>query len=96
MQIDLELVQKLAKLSGLRVDATEEEAIRHDLQKMLDFVNRLNEVETTGVEPLLHMSVNKDAEREDNMENTFTQEQALKNAKNADAQYFRVPKVIKK
>ena len=96
MQIDSELVQKLAKLSGLRLEATEEDAVRHDLQKMLNFVNRLNEVDTTGVEPLLHMSVNDNAEREDAMENTFSHEQALKNAKNADTQYFRVPKVIKK
>ena len=96
MQIDSELVQKLAKLSGLRLDATEEASVRQDLQKMLDFVNRLNEVDTTGVEPLLHMSANDQAEREDIIENTFTNEQALKNAKNTDTQYFRVPKVIKK
>jgi aspartyl-tRNA(Asn)/glutamyl-tRNA(Gln) amidotransferase subunit C len=96
MQIDLELVQKLAKLSGLRVEATEEEAIRLDLQKMLDFVNRLNEVDTSGVDPLLHMSVRDDAERDDIIENSFTNQQALLNAKNADTQYFRVPKVIKK
>ncbi len=96
MQIDSELVQKLAKLSGLRLDATEEASVRQDLQKMLDFVNRLNEVDTTGLEPLLHMSANDQAEREDIIENTFTNEQALKNAKNTDTQYFRVPKVIKK
>lgn len=96
MQIDVELVQKLAKLSGLRIEASKEESMRQDLQKMLDFVLRLNEVATEGVEPLQHMVTVQNAERPDEAETGFTTEQALLNAYGADQQYFRVPKVIKK
>lgn len=63
MQIDSELVQKLAKLSGLRIDPSKEDSIREDLQKMLDFVERLNEIDTSGIAPLQHMMVREDAER---------------------------------
>jgi len=96
MQIDAELIHKLAGLSGLRIDPTRERAMINDLQKMLDFVQRLNEVDTAGVEPLQHMNTGQNAERADQVMEGYTREQALLNAKGADQQYFRVPKVIKK
>jgi aspartyl-tRNA(Asn)/glutamyl-tRNA(Gln) amidotransferase subunit C len=96
MQIDAELIHKLAGLSGLRIDPSREEAMIQDLQKMLDFVHRLNEVDTTGVEPLQHMVTGQNAERTDQEKDIFSRTQALFNAKGADEQYFRVPKVIKK
>ena len=96
MNIDLQLVQKLAKLSGLHLSADEQHLMQQDLQKMLDFVHRLEEVDTTGVAPLQHMTVGINAERNDEVYVTGTQNKALQGAPDADAMYFRVPKVIKK
>ena len=63
---------------------------------MISFIDKLNELDTTGVEPLLHMSDNVNILRDDEVNGMITQEQALKNAPLHDEQFFKVPKVIKK
>lgn len=55
MEVNEALVDKLSDLARLKFDPTAKEEIRNDLQKMIQFVEKLNEVDTTGVEPLLHM-----------------------------------------
>ena len=80
----------------LQFDAAEKEAIRNDLQKMIRFVEKLNELDTTGVKPLLHMSDRVNVLREDEVTGSITTEQGLQNAYNHDHAFFKVPKVIKK
>ena len=96
MQVDDALIDKLSKLSMLRFNDEEREEIKSDLQKMIGFVDKLKELDTTGVEPLLHMSNNTDILREDVPGNMTNREEALQNAPLHDAEYFKVPKVIKK
>ena len=96
MQVDDALIEKLAELSMLRFDETEKEEIKADLQKMIGFIDKLQELDTTGVEPLMHMSEEVNVLREDMPGNMLKQEEALKNAPNDNNQYFMVPKVIKK
>ena len=96
MQVDDALIDKLSKLSMLRFNDEEREEIKSDLQKMIGFVDKLKELDTTGVEPLLHMSSNTDILREDVPGNVINREEALQNAPLHDAEYFKVPKVIKK
>ena len=96
MIVNDELVEKLAKLSHLHFDGAEKESIKNDLQRMIAFIDKLNEVNTEGVEPLLHMSENTDHYREDVVQGTITREEALKNAPEHDGMFFKVPKVIKK
>ena len=59
-------------------------------------MEQLNKVDTTGVEPLLHMGGAVNVFREDEVKQTITREEALSNAPGANDQYFRVPTVIKK
>lgn len=96
MKIDNELVDKLAGLSKLEFDEQAREDIKKDLQKILDMVERLNEVNVDGVEPLIYMSDEKNVLRKDVVKDTVTKEEALLNAPLRDSDYFKVPKVIKK
>ena len=96
MEVNDALVDKLANLARLKFDAAEKEEIKNDLQKMIAFVEKLNELDTTGVEPLLHMTNEVNVLREDEIKGSITREQALKNAPFHDEQFFKVPKVINK
>jgi len=95
MKITKEIVQKTAHLARLKIDPEQEESVQKDLQKMIDWVVKLQEVDTEGVEPLTHMSSEIDQFREDKAEKSISREEGLKNAPKHDSEYFRVPKVIK-
>jgi aspartyl-tRNA(Asn)/glutamyl-tRNA(Gln) amidotransferase subunit C len=96
MEVNDQLIDKLANLSRLQFDATEKTAIKTDLQNMIQFIDKLNEVDTTGVEPLLHMSDTVNVLRADEIQGSISREQALENAPVHDEQFFKVPKVIQK
>ena len=63
---------------------------------MLAFIEKLNELDTTNVEPLIYMSDEVNVMREDDVKTEITQDEALKNAPKHDSDYFKVPKVINK
>ena len=96
MEVNDELVDKLADLAMLSFNAEEKEAIKNDLQKMVEFIKKLEEVNTDGVEPLLHMTQSVNVLREDIITRTCTSEEALSNAPLKDSSFFKVPTVIKK
>ena len=96
MEVNDELVDKLAGLARLQFNAEEKENLRKDLQRMIEFVDKLNELDTTGVQPLLHMSDAVNVLREDLVQGSISREEGLKNAPETDGVYFKVPKVINK
>jgi aspartyl-tRNA(Asn)/glutamyl-tRNA(Gln) amidotransferase subunit C len=96
MEVNDALVDKLAHLSRLKFDAQEKEEIKNDLQKMIAFVEKLNELDTTGVEPLTHVTDEVNVLREDEVKGSISREEALKNALVHDEKFFKVPKVIRK
>lgn len=96
MEVNDQLVDKLAHLSRLQFSATEKEGIKNDLQRMIGFVEKLNELDLTGVEPLLHMSPEVNVLRDDELRGSLSRGEALRNAPLHDEQFFKVPKVIKK
>jgi len=96
MEVNDALVDKLAQLAKLKFNASEKEEIKNDLQKMIAFIEKLNELDTTGVEPLLHMTDETNVLREDEVKGSISREDAMKNAPMHDEQFFKVPKVIKK
>ena len=96
MEVNDELVEKLAHLARLKFDAADKAAIKNDMQKMIQFVEKLNELDTTGVEPLLQMRSNVNVLREDEIKGSISREDGLKNAAMHDNRFFKVPKVIKK
>ncbi|MBL0357983.1 MAG: Asp-tRNA(Asn)/Glu-tRNA(Gln) amidotransferase subunit GatC [Chitinophagaceae bacterium] len=96
MEVNNEMVDKLAHLARLQFDETEKAAIKTDLQRMIQFVEKLNELDTTGVAPLLHMSDSVNVLREDEVKGSIERTEGLKNAPLQDGVFFKVPKVIKK
>lgn len=95
MEVTDEMVAKLASLSRLSFNEAEKEDIKKDLQRMISFVDKLNGLDTTNVEPLLHMSEMTDVYREDIVKGSMDRADALANAPKADEQFFKVPKVIR-
>jgi aspartyl-tRNA(Asn)/glutamyl-tRNA(Gln) amidotransferase subunit C len=96
MEVNDGLVDKLAHLARLQFDATEKEEIKNDLQKMIAFVEKLNELDTTGVEPLVHMTGEVNVLRADVVRGSIGRDEALANAPAQDGEFFTVPKVIRK
>lgn len=96
MEVNDALVDKLANLARLQFDAAEKEGIKTDLQRMIQFVEKLNELDTTGIAPLLHMSEEVNILRNDEVKGSVNRTEGLKNAPVHDEQFFKVPKVIKK
>ena len=96
MEVNDSMVDKLAHLSRLQFDETEKIEIKNDLQRMIGFVEKLNELNLEGVEPMLFMSNEVNVLREDEIKGSISREEALKNAPLHDEQFFKVPKVIKK
>jgi aspartyl-tRNA(Asn)/glutamyl-tRNA(Gln) amidotransferase subunit C len=96
MEVNDALVDKLANLARLQFDAAEKEGIKTDLQRMIQFVEKLNELDTTGIAPLLHMSEEVNILRDDEVKGSVDRVKGLQNAPVHDEQFFKVPKVIKK
>ena len=94
MKVNNKLVKHLAHLSRLDFDDDSKEKMKFDFEKMLDFVAKLEEVDTANVEPLSYMSSELNVLRDDKVEQVLTQEQALQNAPVNDTDYIRIPKVI--
>lgn len=96
MEVNNDTVDKLADLSRLRFDGEERGKIKADLEKMLAFVEKLNELDTDGLEPLVYMTEGYLKLRKDESGSELTQDDALKNGPSHDSDYFKVPKVLDK
>lgn len=94
MKITKEIVQKTAHLARLSFDKKSEAEMIEDLQKMVDWVDKLKEIDTKGVEPLTGMSQELNQFRGDETGEYISKEQVLKNAPEHDSDFFKVPKVI--
>jgi aspartyl-tRNA(Asn)/glutamyl-tRNA(Gln) amidotransferase subunit C len=96
MEVNDALIDKLANLARLSFEPEEKERLKKDLQKMIAFVEQLQVLDTEGELPVLQMSTNTDVLRDDELKNTISREEALRNAPVTDGVFFKVPKVISK
>lgn len=94
MNIDRETVDKIAHLARLDLAENDKQEMIGDMNRILDFMAKLNEVDTSGVEPLVYMSNEVNVFREDVVKHDITTEEALENAPKHNDQYFMVAKVI--
>ena len=92
--IDLKTVDEIAHLARLEFNDASKEEILNDINRMIKFIDKLNELDTSAVEPLIYMTNEKNILRHDVPETTITQKEALKNAPKKDSDYFKAPKVI--
>ena len=94
MKVDRALLNKTAHLARLTFDENTAEKMMKDMTEIIDWVEKLNEVDTEGVEPLTTMSQEINVLREDEVTSHLSHDRALKNAPKKDDDYFRVPKVL--
>ena len=94
MSTDIQTIRGLAHLARLEFNETKEQEMLSDLNKILNWMDKLNELNTDHVEPLIHMSEEVNVMREDVAQNTVSHEEGLRNAPKKDSDYFRVPKVM--
>ncbi len=94
MAISVEEVRYIAALARLRFSEDEERRLAQQMSQMLDYVDKLNELDTTGVPPMSHVLDVYNVFRDDVPQQRIAREDALRNAPDADNAYFRVPKVI--
>lgn len=94
MAISVDEVRYIAQLARLEFSAEEEQVLAEQMSKILDYVAQLNELDTRDVPPMSHVLDLYNVLREDVVVQRITHEEALRNAPDADSDYFRVPKVI--
>ncbi len=96
MKIDLDTIEKVAHLARLEVKEEDKQGLLDDMNNILTFMDKLNEVNTDNVEPLIYMNGEVNVVREDEINQVISREDALRNAPKHDGKYFRVAKVINK
>ena len=94
MQIDENLISRLEHLARLKLSEAERTQIQKDLNDILTMVEKLNELDTQKVEPLIYVNEEGNVWREDQIDHQLSRKKALSNAPDQDGTFFRVPKVI--
>lgn len=96
MIIDKKTIHKVADLARIAVKEEEMDALIPDMNKILTFMEKLNELDTKGVEPLVYMNGEENVWREDRVKQEISVEDGLKNAALHNESFFLVPKIIEK
>ena len=95
MSVTKDDVQYVANLARLQLTDDEAEGLKEDMNEILGYIDQLNELDTSDVEPLEHVTeITASKFRKDKANEPLSHEDALKNAPDADSDYFRVPRVI--
>ena len=94
MSIDNSTVKKVAKLARLKVDAKEEQNLKNELNDILEWVDKLQKVDTENIDPMLSVSNEPMPMREDIVTSKLDNKQILSNAPEKKAGFFVVPKVV--
>jgi aspartyl-tRNA(Asn)/glutamyl-tRNA(Gln) amidotransferase subunit C len=94
MQIDEKLISRLEHLARLELSKEERLHLQQDLNKILQMVEKLNELDTTNVDPLVYINEEGNVWRQDEVNHQISREKALKNAPDQNGTFFKVPKVI--
>jgi aspartyl-tRNA(Asn)/glutamyl-tRNA(Gln) amidotransferase subunit C len=94
MSITTDTAARVAKLARIRVDADALPALAEDFNKILGFIEQLNEVDIEGVEPMVSVTPMRLKRREDVVNDGNQQKKVLSNAPDAREGFFAVPKVV--
>ncbi len=94
MAVTNEDVKYVANLARLQLSDEEAEQLKSDMNQILEYMETLGELDTSYVEPLEHVTEISGQFRKDETKQPLSHEDALKNAPDADSDYFRVPRVI--
>jgi aspartyl-tRNA(Asn)/glutamyl-tRNA(Gln) amidotransferase subunit C len=93
-KIDQQQVRKVAKLSRLELTDSEVQEFTGQLGAILEYVEKMNELDTDNVEPLAHCLPVSNVFRDDRVTDSIGTEKALANAPDRDESFFKVPKIL--
>jgi aspartyl-tRNA(Asn)/glutamyl-tRNA(Gln) amidotransferase subunit C len=96
MKIDDKTLDKIADLAKIEIAESEREKLKTDMSAILDWVEKLNELDTSGTKAITQMTSEINQLRKDNVSGNFSNQQALQNASEKSDGFFVVPKVIRK
>ena len=94
MGVTLHDVEHVAALARLEFTAAEKEKFTHQLNAILTYIEKLNEIDTSQVEPLSQVISLENIFRDDTARPSFPRDEMLKNAPDATEKFFKVPRVI--
>jgi len=94
MPVTVKDVEYIAKLARLRFTEDEKQKLMHHLNDILNYIDQLNKIDTSNVEPLSHVVELNNVFREDVVKPGLSSKEALKNAPAKTDKFFKVPKVI--
>lgn len=94
MKITMQEVEHVARLARLELNEKEKEKMRAQLDSILSYIDKLNELDTSGIEPTSHVLPLTNVFREDEVRPSLSQEGALANAPDRHELLFRVPKIL--
>jgi len=94
MKISKEEVKHIAMLSRLELDEKEIAVYQDQLSRILEYVEKLSEIDTSNVEPVSHVIELNNVMRQDIVKPSLPRDEALKNAPDSVDKFFRVPKII--
>lgn len=94
MEVTGEIIEHIAELARLRFDNSEKEKLASELGKILAYADKLNELDTTGAEPMKHVVSIRNVFREDEVKESMDRNKLLENAPSHEDGFFKVPKAI--
>ena len=95
-KVDNTLIKNISRLAKLDFETKSLTKIKEDLEKIILFIKKLEDIDTKNVDPLIYMDTENNKYREDNMKENCSQIEALKNAPKKNSDYFLVSRVLKK
>lgn len=96
MEINIDIINKLSDLAKLNFSENEKVDLEKDMNQIISFFEKMNEVNTDDIEPLIFMTDEENILRTDEPKSDITHQEALLNAPSKDSDYFKVPKFIEK
>ena len=96
MSVTIKDVDKIAQLAKLKFKENEKVKLQSELNKILEYIDQLNELNLHNTEPLENINETENVLRKDEIEIWLTNEEALRNAPSKTGKFFKVPKVLDK
>lgn len=94
MKVTRETIEHVAGLARLNISEAEKDRLTLEMEKIISYVDKLNELDTSGVKPMEHVIPLKNVLREDNVEKSYDKDIILSNAPSSEDGCFKVPKVV--
>lgn len=94
MKVTSETIEHVAELARLKLTPEEKKGLTHDMADIIEWVDRLNKLDTSGIEPMAHIMPVRNVFREDGAKPSYDREEILSNAPSRGDGCFKVPKIV--